>query len=51
VLQKRATELNVASEVLATRRELESIARGDLDVPVLKGWRREVVGEALLAAR
>ncbi len=51
IVQRRAAELNVAGEVLATRRELESIARGGLDVPVLQGWRREVVGEALLAAR
>lgn len=54
VLQQRlagiATELDIAPEVLATRRELAAIVRGTHDLPVLAGWRRSVVGEALLAA-
>jgi ribonuclease D len=50
IVQKRASELQLAAELLATRRELESIARGESTADVLKGWRREVVGEALLAA-
>ncbi len=54
MLQKRlgeiATELVIQPEVLATRRELAALARGDRDVPALRGWRREVVGERLLAA-
>lgn len=50
IVQRRATELGVASEILATRRELESIARGGQDADVLRGWRREVVGLELLAA-
>ncbi len=54
VLQKRlgeiAAELVIQPEVLATRRELAALARGDRDVPALRGWRREVVGERLLAA-
>ncbi len=45
-----ATELVIQPEVLATRRELAALARGDRDVPALRGWRREVVGERLLAA-
>jgi len=32
----------------ATRRDLQQLLSGDTDVPPLKGWRREVVGEALL---
>jgi len=54
LLQKRlgeiATELVIQPEVLATRRELVALARGNRDVPALRGWRREVVGERLLAA-
>ena len=42
-------ELNIAAEVLATRRELEGIARGR-DADVLHGWRRQALGEELLAA-
>ena len=45
-----AAELGIQPEVLATRRELAALARGERDVPSLSGWRREVVGERLLAA-
>lgn len=52
-LQKRlaevAAELAIQPEVLATRRELAALARGERDVPALRGWRREVVGEKLVA--
>jgi ribonuclease D len=48
-LQQRATELGVAAELLATRRELESIARGENGAEVLQGWRREAIGAELLA--
>lgn len=50
IVQKRAAQLGVAAELLATRRELESIASGASDADVLHGWRREVVGGELLAA-
>ncbi len=49
IVQRRASELNIAAEVLATRRELEGIARGR-DADVLHGWRRQALGEELLAA-
>jgi len=54
MLQKRlaeiAAELVIQPEVLATRRELAALARGERDVPALSGWRKGVVGEPLLAA-
>ncbi len=50
IVQQRATDLGLASEILATRRELEGIVRGETDADVLQGWRREVVGAELLAA-
>ena len=50
IVQRRATELALATELLATRRDLESLVRGDADAAVLQGWRREVIGEALRAA-
>jgi ribonuclease D len=50
IVQKRATELGLASEVLATRRDLECIVRGTTDTDVLTGWRSEAVGKELLAA-
>jgi ribonuclease D len=45
-----ATELGIAAELLATRRELEQVASGKADAAPLHGWRREVVGTRLLAA-
>jgi ribonuclease D len=45
-----AAQLGLAPEVLATRRELEKLASGGRDGPSQSGWRREVVGQALLAA-
>ena len=45
-----AKELEINSEVLATRRELEKLAAGKRDISLLRGWRQDVVGEKLLAA-
>lgn len=45
-----AGELGIQPEILATRRELAALIRGARELPVLSGWRREVVGEPLLAA-
>jgi ribonuclease D len=50
IVQKKAAELELAQELLCTRRELESIARGETTADVLHGWRREVIGNELLAA-
>jgi ribonuclease D len=51
VLRETAEGLGIAPELLATRRDLEDVARGAMDAQPLQGWRRTVVGEALLAAR
>lgn len=48
--QSVARELQLAPEVLATRRDLEQLAAGRRDGPLLRGWRRAVLGERLLAA-
>jgi ribonuclease D len=48
--QAAAQELGLVPEVLATRRELELLADGRRDGAVLRGWRRGVLGERLLAA-
>jgi ribonuclease D len=48
--QTIAAEVGVSPEVLATRRDLEQLADGALDAPVLQGWRKAIVGERLLAA-
>jgi ribonuclease D len=43
-----AGALQLAPEVLATRRELEALARGERDGALLRGWRREAIGLELL---
>ena len=48
--QAIAAELDLSPEVLATRRDLELLADGRRDVGMLRGWRRDVVGERMLAA-
>lgn len=49
-LQGAAAALDISAEVLATRRDLTALVRGSRDAAPLRGWRREAVGEALLAA-
>jgi ribonuclease D len=48
--QQTAARLGLAPEVLATRRDLERLVAGARSGGPLEGWRRGVVGEALLAA-
>ena len=48
--QAVARELNLVPEVLATRRDLEQFAEGRRESALLRGWRRAVLGERLLAA-
>jgi ribonuclease D len=50
ISQAVAAELNLVPEVLATRRDLEQLADGRRDGALLRGWRRSVLGERLLAA-
>ena len=51
VLQARCAAAGIASELVATRADLESLivsaARGQDSHPLLHGWRREVAGERL----
>jgi ribonuclease D len=53
VVRDTATALGLGAEILATRRDVESLAFGSATVetsPLLRGWRGEVLGEKLLAA-
>ncbi len=45
-----AADLGLSPEILATRRDLEQLADGRRDVAILKGWRRAVIGDRMLAA-
>jgi ribonuclease D len=48
--QTIAQGLGLSPEVLATRRDIEQLAEGGREVSILQGWRREVIGEPMLAA-
>jgi ribonuclease D len=50
IVQRVAGELGIAPEVLATRSDLMALYRGSRAVRPLQGWRRAVIGEALLVA-
>jgi ribonuclease D len=50
VNQAVAADLGLSPEVLATRRDLEQLAEGRRDVAVLRGWRRTIIGDRMLAA-
>jgi ribonuclease D len=50
IAQSVAGELGLAPEVLATRRDFEQLAEGARDGSVLRGWRRPILGDKLLAA-
>jgi ribonuclease D len=49
VAQQRAQDAQVSPTLLAPRRELLRLARGDAGGALLRGWRRHLVGEELLA--
>jgi ribonuclease D len=48
--QSIAADLGLSPEVFATRRDLEQLADGKRDLNILRGWRRTIVGERMLAA-
>ena len=47
--QAIAADLGLSPEILATRRDLEQLVDGREDVAILKGWRRSVIGDRMLA--
>ena len=48
-LRLLADRHHINSTVLASRKDLLDVVRGDTDIAVLHGWRREMVGTELLA--
>ncbi|MDN3645686.1 ribonuclease D [Pontixanthobacter aestiaquae] len=49
LLKIRAREIDVASRLLTKSDEMEALAAGIRDLPILKGWRYEVFGKDALA--
>jgi ribonuclease D len=50
IVDQRAEELEVSAELLAPRGELKALAMGARNVQSLSGWRRQEIGDRLLAA-
>ena len=50
ITRRVSVGLGLAPEILATRRDMERLAGGQRDGPLLSGWRREALGIELLKA-
>ena len=50
ITRRVGTQLGLAPEILATRRDMERLAGGQRDGPLLNGWRRAAIGAELLQA-
>lgn len=50
VVQSLAKELDVAAEVLASKRDIEALLHGDPEARCTRGWRKGVIGDRLLSA-
>ena len=48
VVGEKAVELDMPAEILTTKRDLAALVRGESDIRIMKGWRREVIGEPLM---
>jgi ribonuclease D len=46
-VRDEATRLGITPELLATRRDIDLLVNGVTDSAVLRGWRRDIVGERL----
>lgn len=49
LVQDKAREAQVSATLVAPKRELTRLVRGERDIALLRGWRRRFVGELLLA--
>ncbi|MDX1497088.1 MAG: ribonuclease D [Salinisphaeraceae bacterium] len=49
-LREVAEQLEIGPALLATRSDIEGLQQGQRDLPVLRGWRKGVIGDALLDA-
>jgi ribonuclease D len=48
-VRSRADELKINAETLATRRDIEQLVFANRAPRLMSGWRREIIGESLLA--
>jgi ribonuclease D len=48
MVSRTADELGISADLLATRRDITSLIRGDKEIRLLSGWRATIIGEKLL---
>jgi ribonuclease D len=48
IVSSTADELGISPDLLATRRDITSLIRGDKEIRLLSGWRATIIGEKLL---
>ncbi|WP_455380469.1 ribonuclease D [Acidihalobacter prosperus] len=46
-LKHEANQHHIAPSILGTRREIERLVRGETDLPLLRGWRSQLIGQKL----
>ncbi len=49
IVRLKAAENSVTASVLVNRKQLEKLVSGEYDCAVLQGWRKEIVGNELIA--
>jgi len=47
LLRKYCDQQSIAPTAVASRKDIESMVRGETDIPLLQGWRNEIVGHYL----
>ena len=47
LLRKYCDQQSIAPAAVASRKDIESMVRGETDIPLLRGWRNEIVGHYL----
>jgi len=50
IVQSTAVELGISPDLLATRRDITALIRGNENIRILSGWRSTVIGNRLLDA-
>lgn len=47
LVRKFCSEQSIAPIIVASRKDIEKMVSGETDLPILQGWRNEIVGHHL----
>ena len=47
-LRLQSQQKRISTAIIATRKDIEKLVMGERDLPVVKGWRKHIVGDTLL---